>query len=416
MLTTNAAPERRPTAARRPPAPARRCACGGTVGPSGECAACKARRLAREAAGGPAPGSVQAALRSGGEPLPVEVRRTMERSFGHDFGAVRIHADGAAGRSADEIDAAAYSHGTHVVFGPGRYRPATSAGQALIAHELAHVVQTRPDAASGPPLVVASAGDPSERDADRAAALVAHGRPAPGLGRVPGAVRRQLRSGPSTSPVPDGGASDAGTAPDAGTGGGLVCGPNITDPLTKTVAKTRRTFGTWSAADKTSACDALDSLTTGGVAWDINELHSNAWIYLHYRPACATAGGSPACGSSVQVGSDCHYAGSVNYVIFGVMCDLCHSHFTAAGSASGAARFTEPAMLHLVDVYKGHGFTGLATPSANFVPSQRWSSAGYHGWPAAAAPPGDRSNCAPTCARPAPPGPYSVHWIPHGWF
>jgi hypothetical protein len=60
------------------PAPAlqRRCACGGTPGPDGECAACKAKRLAREAA---APAATPVTLSPGPghafERVPVEIPR-----------------------------------------------------------------------------------------------------------------------------------------------------------------------------------------------------------------------------------------------------------------------------------------------------------------------------------------------------
>jgi hypothetical protein len=38
---------------------------------------------------------------------------------------VRVHADGAAARSTRAVDATAYTVGTHVVFGAGRYAPGT---------------------------------------------------------------------------------------------------------------------------------------------------------------------------------------------------------------------------------------------------------------------------------------------------
>ena len=104
--------------------------------------------LAAHAGAGPcagaAPPSVERiASGSGGTPLPGGLRADMEQHFGRDFGSVRLHADGAAAGSAREIGAAAYSVGSRVVFGAGRYAPQTPSGRALIAHELAHVVQQR---------------------------------------------------------------------------------------------------------------------------------------------------------------------------------------------------------------------------------------------------------------------------------
>jgi hypothetical protein len=88
-----------------------------------------------------APGSVGEVLSSPGRSLDPPTRVLMEQRFGHDFSQVRLHAGGAAERSARELSALAYTVGNHVVFGEGRYAPGTPAGQRLIAHELAHVVQ-----------------------------------------------------------------------------------------------------------------------------------------------------------------------------------------------------------------------------------------------------------------------------------
>jgi outer membrane protein OmpA-like peptidoglycan-associated protein len=208
---------------------------------------------------------------------------------------------------------------------------------------------------------------------------------------------------------------EAPAAPAAPVGPQFICGPDVTKPVQDAVSKTRTTFAGWPASDKSSACDALTSLVTGGIAWDIVDLHNNAWI-LAYRPACASEKASPPCGSSVQVGSDCYYAGSVNYVIFGVMCDLCDKHYTATAPAK-ASDFKLPGMLKLINDYKGTGFTGLSTPSANFVPSKEWATAGFNGWPSGtASPAGDRSGCLPKCASPFTGTPFSVNWVPKGAF
>ena len=195
-----------------------------------------------------------------------------------------------------------------------------------------------------------------------------------------------------------------------------MCGPDVTSQVSAAANKTRTTFGGWGAPTRVSQCNALDSLSTGAVAWDIVELHNNAWIYQGYRPACATAGANPPCGSTVQVGSDCHYAGSANYVIWGVMCKLCSDHFAAAGDASNAARFSESKMLYWIDFYKGTGPLGISTPSGNFAASNAWATAGYRGWPGTAGPGGDRNGCAPGCPTAYAGGPFTVNWVPLGNF
>ena len=76
-----------------------------------------------------------------GEPLAPSTRAFMEPRFGVDFGAVRIHTDPEAHRSARAVDALAFTVGRDIIFGAGHYAPDTARGQRLIAHELTHVVQ-----------------------------------------------------------------------------------------------------------------------------------------------------------------------------------------------------------------------------------------------------------------------------------
>jgi len=86
---------------------------------------------------------VEASIRGGGRPIEPSVRRSMEARFGYDFGSVRIHDDAQANAAADRLQANAYTVGSHLVFGHGRYAPSTSQGRRLLAHELVHVVQQR---------------------------------------------------------------------------------------------------------------------------------------------------------------------------------------------------------------------------------------------------------------------------------
>lgn len=90
-----------------------------------------------------APKSVESTVQAPGRPLDPDVRDTMEKQFGDDFGDVRIHRGTKAARSATEIDARAYTLGNDVVFNHGEYDPETVSGRRLLAHELTHVVQQR---------------------------------------------------------------------------------------------------------------------------------------------------------------------------------------------------------------------------------------------------------------------------------
>lgn len=124
----------------------RKCACGGSAGPAGECAACAARRQAtlrhpvadqREAA----PALVHDALGTPGRPLDDDTRGFMEGRFGRNFSHVHVHTDATSERSAQAVGALAYTVGDDVVFNAGEYAPKTTDGRRLIAHELAHTLQ-----------------------------------------------------------------------------------------------------------------------------------------------------------------------------------------------------------------------------------------------------------------------------------
>lgn len=124
----------------------RKCACGGTPGPTGECESCRKKRLQRAAIhpssfSSKTPPIVHEVLRSAGQPLNSETRAFMEPRFGYDFGRVRIHTNARAAESAREVSALAYTVGENVVFGRGQYAPHSSTGRALLAHELTHVIQ-----------------------------------------------------------------------------------------------------------------------------------------------------------------------------------------------------------------------------------------------------------------------------------
>ncbi len=95
----------------------------------------------------PAPPSVDQALGSSSAPLDSSVREDMEQRFGHDFSQVRLHTGAEAEKSAEDVNANAYTLGRDVVFAAGRFAPGTPEGRRLIAHELTHVVQQ--EAASG---------------------------------------------------------------------------------------------------------------------------------------------------------------------------------------------------------------------------------------------------------------------------
>ena len=228
-----------PIHSRPPRALRRKCACGGSVAaPGGECEACRGERAGvqsklqlgppddayeREADRAaeavmrdapapsmqPSPGSMQRppseaapdrvarVVASPGHPLEPASRATMEARFGHRFDHVRIHADGEAAVSAGEIGARAYTLGAHIAFATGEYRPATPAGQRLLAHELAHVAQLGPARAQSSARVVRRAPAPAVPGG-------APGLPGgvPNVPNIPSSAARAAAAPPGPVPAP----------------------------------------------------------------------------------------------------------------------------------------------------------------------------------------------------------------------
>jgi len=79
--------------------------------------------------------------RHDGQPLPQGMRDNFEARFGHDFGGVRVHTGTRAAEAAAQINALAFTTGSDIYFGSGRFNPGTPEGDRLLAHELTHVVQ-----------------------------------------------------------------------------------------------------------------------------------------------------------------------------------------------------------------------------------------------------------------------------------
>ncbi len=156
----------------------RKCTCGGTPGPSGECEECRRKRLSLQRkssksefgsqASSWVPAIVHEVLRSPGEPLDTATRIFMEPRFGHDFSNIRVHSGAQAAESAQAVNALAFTVGRNVVFGAGQYAPRTVGGQRLLGHELTHAVQQgMAPMANDRPLSMDTGQEATEREADR---------------------------------------------------------------------------------------------------------------------------------------------------------------------------------------------------------------------------------------------------------
>jgi hypothetical protein len=114
----------------RPPAASTRAALEQAFGAEFFAAAAKAAGPGVGTGSGPGRG-----VNSTGIPSPVKVK--MEAAFGADFSGVRVHQ---GSTRAAALGAVAYTQGSEIHVAPGRWAPETRAGQALLGHELAHVM------------------------------------------------------------------------------------------------------------------------------------------------------------------------------------------------------------------------------------------------------------------------------------
>ncbi|MGZ8717270.1 MAG: eCIS core domain-containing protein, partial [Gaiellaceae bacterium] len=108
---------------------------------------------------------------SNAKPLSPGVRSRMEQIFDTDLSHVRVHTDEAARTSAKRLGAEAYTVGEDVYFGGSRDPDAGD--DALLAHELVHVVQGPSGEGISKP------GDPLEQEAEEAAKAVKRGEKPP---------------------------------------------------------------------------------------------------------------------------------------------------------------------------------------------------------------------------------------------
>ena len=119
-----------------------------------------------------------ASINGPGAPLHAQTRQRLELGFNADLGAVRVHEGAQAARLAQGHGARAFAFGHHVVLGAGE----SPRDLALMAHEVAHVLQQRgattvQRCATGGCCTgcSGSAGSAHEAEAARASAAVSNG-------------------------------------------------------------------------------------------------------------------------------------------------------------------------------------------------------------------------------------------------
>jgi len=126
--------------------------------------------------------SVSRVLGQPGRPLEPRERTVLGRGLAPELAGVRVHDSAEASRSASELDALAYTTGSHVVLG-GEVPSHGRERDRLLAHELAHVIQQR---GSGAPALTVVDDPVAEAEAE---AAVASRRGAPLTHRASGVAR-----------------------------------------------------------------------------------------------------------------------------------------------------------------------------------------------------------------------------------
>lgn len=164
----------------------RKCACGTHAMAGGECEECKKNRLGLQRNASDrnvvteVPPVVQEVLRSPGQPLDLSTRDFFEPRFGHDFSQVRVHTDFQAAKSAQAVNALAYTVGRDIVFDADQYAPQSFGGKKLLAHELAHILQQSSGESKSPKFVqleIDEASSPEELESEAVADAVINASP-----------------------------------------------------------------------------------------------------------------------------------------------------------------------------------------------------------------------------------------------
>jgi len=76
-----------------------------------------------------------------GSELEGGARENLEDHFGADLSGVRVHTDNESAALNRELNAQAFTVGSDIFMAEGKYNPASTEGQGLLAHELTHVGQ-----------------------------------------------------------------------------------------------------------------------------------------------------------------------------------------------------------------------------------------------------------------------------------
>ena len=142
--------------------------------------------------------------RGGGAGLDSDARADLEQRMGENFSDVRVHSGPDADGLSRAIQAEAFTTGSDIFFRDGRYRPESSKGRELLAHELTHVVQQRGALApAAGRLEVTDPGDATETEAHDIARAVTAAPASPTATAAPAEEGAGLRIQREAAPEED---------------------------------------------------------------------------------------------------------------------------------------------------------------------------------------------------------------------
>ena len=137
--------------------------------------------------------------------LPDAMRAKMENAFGADLSAVKLYESQAVA----DAGAEAVTRGSEIAFAPGKFDLASTGGQALLGHELSHVVSQQRGEVTGSGFLNDHA---LEARADREGAMAAAGQQVyadPVAGAMSAAAPSAATAGPMQAKRNKGGGKDA---------------------------------------------------------------------------------------------------------------------------------------------------------------------------------------------------------------
>ena len=78
-----------------------------------------------------------------GRPLSSQTNQFMNKAFGANFSDVKIHTGNHATQMNQVLGARAFTHDNNIYFNDGEYKPKSTNGKRLLAHELTHTIQQK---------------------------------------------------------------------------------------------------------------------------------------------------------------------------------------------------------------------------------------------------------------------------------